>query len=593
MERRHLIEEVSTPKNGFCLTLSVAHAVLQRSHFTASTQDEIAAQARLIQQWVCEYLMAIKEPVWNRMWGQNFARSEATQMVMSPTGWMANHSLADDMIGLVALAITAKTGIQLTIEVLDDNTKAQRTIGSVLQDAAVVTVILRNGHYSGTTVRAALLAADHGSRCQFGPSPSLQIDQPLLHERQPPSTTALTSIVVPDRSTSDGLAAQFQESLTIHELTTDLASIVHVLPVQTSLPLTSPEPNRSASGRLASQSLDTSSSSDDEVYFSCSKVPLPLRMPLTLTRPLLNLKHSAHKQKPARSKHVAHNQDNDSDADDFIETGVSLPRQGVKRSVKVKSEPQEDSAAKHCNDQRRLAVPTRRTLSRTGSRTLTFGNEVGRGYVYDPEETTPRFRLMETSYLQSAPNKPNRGLFVQHATAGEIMTPYAGFEVYVVSKPDVTAEHAAYLISIESGAGRCIEGLRQPQAGYGLGSFANHSITPNCELVVNPCALTHGQQHLRAPGAWLRAKRDVGAAAAGSGETATWTELTVSYGRNYWNRIRDDKFSDSGAEVDPTAQTHEHGALDEASRSKFDELDRDGGDFSLSLSDNILRSLTV
>ena len=168
-------------------------------------------------------------------------------------------------------------------------------------------------------------------------------------------------------------------------------------------------------------------------------------------------------------------------------------------------------------------------------RALTFGNEKGRGYLYDPDTPAPRLVLMETDYLSPAPNKPNRGLFLKHATGGEILTPYAGFEVYVVSKQDVTAEQAAYLITLESGAGRCIEGLRQPRVGFGVGSFLNHSSSPNCEIITNPFPLTSGQTHLRAPGAWIRAKHDVGAA----GETTKYTEITVSYGRHYWDRIAD------------------------------------------------------
>jgi hypothetical protein len=242
--------------------------------------------------------------------------------------------------------------------------------------------------------------------------------------------------------------------------------------------------------------------------------------------------------------------DDDDDDDDFVVTPCRkaqsklgrLNTSAIKREdVETRATPRPSTAGAETR------ITRRASCSSTNSyRSPTFGGKQNPGYVFDADADPKDVPVSVHKTHYGA----GRGVFVKHVPAGHIITSYAGFEVYVIDKAAVPAADAAYLLSLEGAQGRCIEGIRHPVHGLGLGSFVNHSDSPNSEMVVQSCVSTTGPHNLRAPGAWVRARLAIGEPRA-----TLWTEVTVSYGRGYWHRVRDD---DSDDEMAPLALAEFH-----------------------------------
>ena len=97
------------------------------------------------------------------------------------------------------------------------------------------------------------------------------------------------------------------------------------------------------------------------------------------------------------------------------------------------------------------------------------------------------------------------------------LTPYDGRLISV--NKNASHEISSHYLSVGC-QGLVIDGLREPVIGFGLGSLANHSRSPNAEFVKDVVALT----------CHLVATRDI----------LEGEELFVNYGRTYWQRYADD-----------------------------------------------------
>jgi SET domain-containing protein len=96
----------------------------------------------------------------------------------------------------------------------------------------------------------------------------------------------------------------------------------------------------------------------------------------------------------------------------------------------------------------------------------------------------------------------------------ELITYYDGERIdYSVAR----SRDPSHIRSVAFGH-EAIDGLREPAAGRGAGSFCNHSDRPNARY------------HTRDDCVWIKALRDIH-----PGE-----EVLVSYGKTYWKRLPTD-----------------------------------------------------
>jgi hypothetical protein len=176
-----------------------------------------------------------------------------------------------------------------------------------------------------------------------------------------------------------------------------------------------------------------------------------------------------------------------------------------------------------------MASRTRRSSRSSGlagSQILgSTGSDANYGHLYGRAETTPSVKVRRTAWL--AGGRYDRGLFAREDIPKHTkITPYAG-ELVFIHHEDVSGSEATHMVGLftvdhtsQRGAQRLvIKGYKNPRDGYGLGSFVNHSETPNAKLVKNDHPIR----------AYIKATRLIR-----RGE-----EILISYGQHYFQRTRD------------------------------------------------------